>query len=127
MVSEGLQRADLAEAARLDQDAVRFHAEDIVAALDGSDVDHLGAKAVSVFFFFLFNLFSGRFSSKPPIVRVPIFLTFGVICFVPTSFRHNLLLFPREVKRRLKASHPRHTQQTVHRPPYVPVVKHLLS
>lgn len=45
MVSKHLERTDLAEAARLDQDAVRFHPEDIDAALEGSGFDHLGAKA----------------------------------------------------------------------------------
>lgn len=49
MVSKHPERADLAEATRLDQDAVRFHSEDIVAALDGSEFDHLGAKAVSFY------------------------------------------------------------------------------
>lgn len=47
MVSKHLARSDLAEAARLDQDVVRFHPEVIEEALDGSGTDHLGAKAVS--------------------------------------------------------------------------------
>lgn len=47
MVSKHVERPVLAEAARLDQDAVRFHPEDIEAAVDGSGTDHLGAKAVS--------------------------------------------------------------------------------
>eukprot|EP00752_Nemacystus_decipiens_P018203 g16332.t1 len=46
MVSKHLERGDLAEAARLDQDAVRFHPEIIEQALEGSGTDHLGAKAV---------------------------------------------------------------------------------
>ena len=41
-----ITRKDLAEAARLDQDAVRFHPEEIVASLEGLGVDHLGALAV---------------------------------------------------------------------------------
>eukprot|EP00903_Cladosiphon_okamuranus_P005843 g5784.t1 len=45
MVTNHLDRSDLAEAARLDQDAVRFHPEEIEAALEGSGTDHLGAKA----------------------------------------------------------------------------------
>lgn len=49
MVSNHLERDDLAEAARLDQDAVRFHPEEIEQALEGSGTDHLGAKAVSFF------------------------------------------------------------------------------
>lgn len=51
MVSRHEERADLAEALRLDQDAVRFHPEQIEAALEESGTDHLGAKAVSFFFF----------------------------------------------------------------------------
>lgn len=47
MVSKHLDRVDLAEAARLDQNAVRFHPEEIKEALDGSGTDHLGAMAVS--------------------------------------------------------------------------------
>ncbi|CAB1104168.1 GT23 [Ectocarpus sp. CCAP 1310/34] len=45
MVSKGLPKADLVEAARLDQDAVRFHPEEIVASLEGSGVDHIAALA----------------------------------------------------------------------------------
>lgn len=47
MKSKDATTNDLAEAARLDQDAVRFHPEQIVASLDGLEVDHLGALAVS--------------------------------------------------------------------------------
>lgn len=47
MVTKHFERDDLAEAVRLDQDAVRFHPEEIVASLDGSGVDHIGALAVS--------------------------------------------------------------------------------
>lgn len=50
-MTEHISRADLAEAARLDQDAVRFHPEEIVASLEGLGVDHLGALAVSFPFF----------------------------------------------------------------------------
>ncbi|CAM9400430.1 unnamed protein product, partial [Hapterophycus canaliculatus] len=46
MVSKHFSRSDLAEAVRLDQDAVRFHPEEIVASLQGSGADHLGALAV---------------------------------------------------------------------------------
>ncbi|CAM9692366.1 unnamed protein product [Scytosiphon promiscuus] len=46
MISKHFPRGDLAEAVRLDQDAVRFHPEEIVAALEGSGVDHIGALAV---------------------------------------------------------------------------------
>ncbi|CAN0312629.1 unnamed protein product [Ectocarpus sp. 12 AP-2014] len=45
MVSKDLPEADLVEAARLDQDAVRFHPEEIVASLEGSGVDHIAALA----------------------------------------------------------------------------------
>lgn len=47
-MSKDLPEADLVEAARLDQDAVRFHPEEIVASLEGSGVDHIAALAVRV-------------------------------------------------------------------------------
>ncbi|CBJ33653.1 Alpha-(1,6)-fucosyltransferase, family GT23 [Ectocarpus siliculosus] len=45
MVSKDLPEAELVEVARLDQDAVRFHPEEIVASLEGSGVDHIAALA----------------------------------------------------------------------------------
>ncbi|CAN0543525.1 unnamed protein product [Ectocarpus sp. 12 AP-2014] len=54
MVSKDLPEADLVEAARLDQDAVRFHPEEIVASLEGSGVDHIAALAVRLWTLLLF-------------------------------------------------------------------------
>lgn len=48
MEAMDVSREDLEEASRLDQDAVRFHPEDIVASLEELDVDHIGALAVSL-------------------------------------------------------------------------------
>lgn len=47
MVSKNVNQTEVEEATRLDLNAVRFHSDDIVASLDGLDVDHLGALAVS--------------------------------------------------------------------------------
>lgn len=47
MVSKHAATKDVTEATRLDQDAVRFHPEEITASLEGLGVDHLGALAVS--------------------------------------------------------------------------------
>lgn len=48
MASRNVSNEELEEAARLDQDTVRFHPEKIVRSLEErSDVDHAGALAVS--------------------------------------------------------------------------------
>ena len=47
IVSKQLPRRELAEAISLEQDAVRYHPEQIVKALNGTGVDHVGALAVS--------------------------------------------------------------------------------
>eukprot|EP00903_Cladosiphon_okamuranus_P007639 g7408.t1 len=45
IVSKHLPRRDLAEAISLEQDAVRYHPEQIVSALNGTGIDHMGALA----------------------------------------------------------------------------------
>lgn len=55
-MSKGLPEADLVEAARLDQNAVRFHPEQIVASLEGSGVDHIAALGVRFWTLLLFML-----------------------------------------------------------------------
>lgn len=50
IVSKHLPRRDLAEAISLEQDAVRHHPEQIVLALNGTGIDHMGALAVSACF-----------------------------------------------------------------------------
>lgn len=62
MVSKNLNQTEVAEATRLDQDAVRFHAETIVSSLDGLEVDHLGALAVRLVF--CFSSWDGRDTSS---------------------------------------------------------------
>ena len=93
MVSNHLERSDLAEAARLDQDAVRFHPEDIEQALEGSGTDHLGAKAVSLLLLLLLRLVRtctavGSFVSRPSFnAELLFFSCFVAMVYTVVSFR----------------------------------------